>query len=237
MVPNWYLLSLLFALAITHISIAYASEEDEWTDWQEETIVNVSITGNSIIDLDSSDRLVRAYVDVTNFDPRHGYYYMQIIQPITGKIISEKEILIREKDNDQAGADVAYMVNEDAIIENGTPVMGDYQIVITSEYGGIMNSTTFSIIDANYAIPVSSIENVEEELSPSQNEEETNSQSEELEPEDVVLELKPNSETDVQIKIPEWVRNIFIMYAEGSISDDELLAAITFLIDQEIIII
>jgi len=36
-------------------------------------------------------------------------------------------------------------------------------------------------------------------------------------------------------KIPEWVRNIFIWYAEDRISEDELLDAIQFLIDQGIL--
>jgi len=36
-------------------------------------------------------------------------------------------------------------------------------------------------------------------------------------------------------KIPEWVRNIFIWYAEERISEDELLGAIQFLLDQGIL--
>jgi len=36
-------------------------------------------------------------------------------------------------------------------------------------------------------------------------------------------------------KIPEWVRNIFIWYAEDRISEDELLDAIQFLLDQGIL--
>jgi len=36
-------------------------------------------------------------------------------------------------------------------------------------------------------------------------------------------------------KIPEWVRNIFIWYAENQISEDELLNAIQFLLDQGIL--
>jgi L-ascorbate metabolism protein UlaG (beta-lactamase superfamily) len=36
-------------------------------------------------------------------------------------------------------------------------------------------------------------------------------------------------------KIPEWVRNIFIWYGEGQISEDDVLNAITFLIENQII--
>ena len=36
-------------------------------------------------------------------------------------------------------------------------------------------------------------------------------------------------------KIPDWVRNIFIWYGEDKVSEDELLNAIKFLVQQEII--
>ena len=46
-----------------------------------------------------------------------------------------------------------------------------------------------------------------------------------------VTEPKPESVP----KVPEWVRNIFIWYAEEKISEDDLLGAIQFLIDQGIL--
>jgi hypothetical protein len=36
-------------------------------------------------------------------------------------------------------------------------------------------------------------------------------------------------------KIPEWVRNIFVWYAQDQVSEDELLNAIKFLVQQDII--
>lgn len=38
-----------------------------------------------------------------------------------------------------------------------------------------------------------------------------------------------------QKKIPSWVRNIFVWYGEGKVSDDEVINAITYLIDKGII--
>ena len=38
-------------------------------------------------------------------------------------------------------------------------------------------------------------------------------------------------------KIPEWVRNVFVWYAEDSISEKELLQALQFLINEKIIIV
>ena len=40
-----------------------------------------------------------------------------------------------------------------------------------------------------------------------------------------------------QSKIPEWVRNIFVWYAQDTISEKELLNAIQFLINEKIILV
>ena len=45
-----------------------------------------------------------------------------------------------------------------------------------------------------------------------------------------------NMETHaVPSKIPGWVKNVFILYGQGDISEDELLGAIKFLADNGII--
>ena len=40
-----------------------------------------------------------------------------------------------------------------------------------------------------------------------------------------------------QSKIPDWVRNIFVWYAEDSISEKELLQALQYLIKEKIILV
>jgi L-ascorbate metabolism protein UlaG (beta-lactamase superfamily) len=52
-----------------------------------------------------------------------------------------------------------------------------------------------------------------------------------LSQETMVLETIPEPEP----KIPEWVRNIFIWYGEDQISEDELIAALQFLVQEGII--
>ena len=116
--------------------------------WENESIINVSIIGNSIIDLDSNDTLIRAYVDITNYNPADGYYMMRVIQIPTNQIIYDKEIVIREKSNGEAGADVAYMINTDDILQHGTDVLGDYTIEIYSEEGTAIGQTFFSLISS-----------------------------------------------------------------------------------------
>lgn len=232
------ILSYIFFIAMLTMVIPFANgEEDntEWTDWREVTEIKVSIVGNSVIDLDSPNRLIRAYVEVINFDPTDGYYFMHIIQPTTNKTVAEQEILIREKGNGDAGVHVAYLINDEEILENGLPVKGDYEILISTEFGDTQGSASFSIIESSDP----TLESIEEKIISKQtesneNESEFVSEAQIQSEEKSIIEEEPDSIIEAT-KIPDWIRNIFVLYADGSISDQELINAITFLIEQKII--
>jgi len=217
-------------IVISLIPLSFAEEENVSSSWEEETIINVSIIGSSVINLDSSNRLVRAYVDIVNFDPSDGFHYMKIIQPITGKIISEKEIIILGKGNDESGADVAYMINDDDIRENGTAILGDYSIEVYSQKGSAIGGAIFSIIYPSESgiAPISEKSELDEI---------TEDTDELSEPENIDELIEEESEIDNIQKIPDWVKTIFVLYVDGSITENELIAALTFLIDQGIIVI
>ncbi len=187
--------------------------------WDSETIIDVSIVGDSIINLDSTNTLLRVYVDITNFDPSDGYYFLRIIQSTTNTIISEDNIIIREKSNGKAGADVAHLVTED---ELGTTanMLGNYDVIVFTENGGVTGNTTFTVIKPSEAINLSTEFLESNETSTELGEE--NDQSSETE----LINAK---------KIPDWVKNIFVLYSYDEISEDELINALTFLIDQGII--
>jgi hypothetical protein len=224
--------TLIFFLGVSLISPIYGLETDDaWSNWDEPTNIIVSIIGNSEINLDSSNRLIRAYVDIENFDPSDGRYMMRIIQPLTDKIIEENEIVIREKSNGEAGADVAYLIDDDVITTNGTIIQGDYKIEVFSEKGNSIASAAFTIIKpSEYRIQL---------IKESSESESTNKSSEEIN----VLNDNQANKTSLEIntdlenspKIPSWIKNIFILYSEGSITENELLSALKFLIEQGII--
>lgn len=209
---------MIFLISASHI----AEADDDLTSLKEESKITVSIVGNSIIDLDSDNKLLRAYVDIVNHDPSNGYYFLRVIQSATDKIISEAEIIIREKSNDKAGADIAHMFNEEEISINGTAVLGDYEIEVFSENGNAIGTTTFSIIKSSEfsAIQISEITEDIDNIS------ETESVDESVENE---------SQLENTQEIPDWVKNIFILYADGSITENELISALKFLIEQGII--
>jgi hypothetical protein len=216
------------------IPASYVANADNQTSWENETQINISIVGNSIINLDSDNKLLRAYVDIVNHDPRDGYYYLRIIQPITDKIISEEEIIIREKSNDKAGADIAHMFNEEELSNDGVPILGDYKIEVFSEKGIAIGTGTFSIIKPSTPQNIPFIENSESIES------DTNT-SEETVQTDKTVSTEKSVGLDSELKnvqhIPAWVKNIFVLYADGSITENELISALKFLIEQEIIII
>jgi len=60
-----------------------------------------------------------------------------------------------------------------------------------------------------------------------------------------VLELTSEEESEeeleleevIESKIPDWIHEIFVWYAEGTISEDDLLSALKFLVESDIIVL
>ena len=211
------ILGLFSVLLVFLLPSNILAQSDE--GWDEETIIDVSIVGEPVINLDSSNTLLRVYVNITNFDPSDGYYYLRVTQSATDTIISEEEIVIREKSNGQAGADVAHLITEDEINHTGI-MLGNYDVLVLTEFGTAIGNATFSIIK-----PSEPIYQVSSELLSN----ETSTKNNELETTENESELINNK------KIPDWVKNIFVLYSYDEISEDELIAALKYLIEQNII--
>ncbi|MGQ0376277.1 MAG: hypothetical protein ACT4OW_02075 [Nitrososphaerota archaeon] len=189
---------------IMFLTVLQASAEDEQT-------IEITFLGKPVIDIAKEDRLLRADLKITNFDPSDGHFYMQITQLSTQKIIYEKEILADHKGNGVYGMPVAYLVDEHSIKKEGE-VVGDYEMLVASESGGTITKANFSII--NSKIPPNIV--ISNSGSENQN--------------DGIGLLTSESK-----QIPEWIRDIFIWYSEDKISEEELLAAIKSLIQMKII--
>ena len=231
---------------------------------EEPTRIIVSIVGDPVIDLDSTNRLMRASVVVENYNPAAtGAYYMQVIQSSTGKILSDKEILVTPRANDLWGTQIAGMLDEEKINQNGKPVLGNYEIKVRTEYGSYTGSASFQIIKSSESTPPPSTtvqkssELVEEETTSTAIETETETVTEiesetesetETETETVTeIESETESEQDTIIEtqitsngvapsiIPDWIKNIALWYGQGNVTEDEFINAIKFLINQGII--
>ena len=214
---NKFFLLPTVMLAFLIPSISFAESHDSW---DEETSIDVSIVGEPVINLDSSNTLLRMYVDITNFDPRDGYYFLQIVQSSTNTIISEENIVIREKSNGKAGADVAHLVTEDELASTGD-LQGNYDVLVFTEHGNVIGNTTFSIIKPS--APSLFVPEIFDN---------SNETSQNVEP---VIEEVKEPELINEKKIPEWVKNIFVLYSYDEISESELLNALKYLIEEKII--
>jgi len=218
----------IVVLIMMTIPVIYASEA---------TQIKVTIVGDSIINLDETNRLIRASVEVQNYDAAgDGYYFMQLIQPGTGKIISEEEILMSPRANQLWGTQIAGMLDDEKIMKSGKQVLGQYEIKVITELGTATGSAYFTIKKPSEQQPP--IEKVEEEISPTLQDNNSTSITEiENEQEEIheVSELISNGE--VEPKVPEWIKNIALWYGQGTISEDEFIDAIRFLIKEGVVIV
>ncbi len=245
-------LALIVILGITIVPSVNASEE---------TRIILTIVGDPVIDLDTTDRLIRASVLVENYNPTDGAYYMQAIQSSTGKILKETEIFVKDRDNDMWGTEIAGIMDENLISKNGKPVLGNYQLKVYTEFGSNSASVTFSIIKSSEQKQVtpapvneeSKVLDTEEETTidvpESETETETEKEIEEVaetenemvvetenvsEKEKIVAEQVPsNGESNEEI--PGWIKNIALWYGQGNVTEDEFINAIKFLINQGIL--
>jgi len=229
-------LTLIVIFGFTSVPYVDAAEES--------TRILVSIVGDPVIDLDSTNRLMRASVEVINYNPAAtGHYFMQIIQSSTGKILSEKEILITPRANDLWGTHIAGMLDEEKINQNGKPVLGNYEIKVITELSSHTGSAFFKIIKSSESKPAPSTtvqkssELVEDETTSTEIETETETEIElEIESEQVTnVEPQIISNGAVPSIIPDWIKNIALWYGQGNVTEDEFINAIKFLINQGII--
>ncbi len=223
----------IVVLIMMTIPVIYASEA---------TQITVTIVGEPIINLDfdkldEKNRFISAIVEVQNYDAAgDGYYFMQLIQPGTGKIISEEEILMSPRANQLWGTQIAGMLDDEKIMKSGKPVLGEYEIKVITELGTATGTAYFTIKKPTEQQPP--IEKVEEEISPTLQDNNSTSITEiENEQEEIheVSELISNGE--VKPKVPEWIKNIALWYGQGTISEDEFIDAIRFLIKEGVVIV
>ena len=155
MISKTPLIAVLFALSTVTISMAYASSQPQ---------ISLTNAGNSEIDLawEEKDRMVRTWTEFSNFNRNDGSFVMQIIQSETGKIVSESTINVMTNSQNSSisfNTFVLYAVSVQDICQNDefdaeimsleecNPLTGQYEMMISTNDGTVVNSTPFTIID------------------------------------------------------------------------------------------
>ena len=193
---------------------------------EELPIITINFVSGNEIDLDDGPQMIRATVQIQNYDPQDGYHFMQVIRLSDGEIIKDEEISPRVigggVDDNLWQVEVLHYLEPG---ENTIDLIGDYGLRIYSEYGPSEAVSTFSIIKSS--MPITIIPNTVEELVTSN----STSDVEDIEELEIENSVQPES------KIPSWVHDIFVWYADEIISENELLTALEYLIAQEIIVV
>lgn len=180
-------------------------------------VITIDFVSGNIIDLDKT-QMIRAEIQIQNYDPQDGYHFMEIIRLSDDEIIKNTEILPKVIDDNLYGVQILHY------LEPGTDksdLIGDYALRIYSEFGTGEVVSTFSIISSSMPLDITQTP-LEESSIPEEESVEN------------VVSLQ-NDSIQSESKIPSWVHDIFVWYAEETISESELLTAIEYLITQEII--
>ena len=207
------ILGFFSIIILFHVNSAFGLEE--------QPVITIDFISGDTIDLDASPQMIRADIQIQNYDPQHGYHYMEISRISDGEIIKTTEIMPKVINDNLFGVQILHYLEPG---NTETNIVGDYVLRIFSEYGPSEAVSTFAIIESSKPPVVT--QNTTQALEIPEEESENN---EELE----LLEIE-NSE-EIESKIPTWVHDIFVWYAEETISENDLLSAIEYLISEEII--
>lgn len=192
---------------------------------EELPIVTIDFLSGDMIDLDKNSQMIRADIQIQNYNPQDGYHFMQIIRSSDGEIIKTTEIFPKFVDDDLFTVQILHYLEPDADEES---LVGYYDMRIFSEFGTSEKTSTFSVIKSS--MPELFIQNSTETIpipvEVQEEESENNSQ---------VESLQIDNSEQTESKIPAWVHDIFVWYADETISENELLTAIEYLISQGIL--
>ena len=210
------LLVFFSVLLIFQINNIYGAEELP--------VVTIDFVSGDIIDLDKNPQMIRANIEIHNYNPQDGYHFMQIIRQSDGEIMKTTEIFPKFVDDDFFNVQILHYLEPDVDEESS---VGNYDMRIFSEFGTSEATSTFSVIKSS--MPELFVQNTTESLEiPEEIIEEPVNDS-------PVESLQVESSEQTESKIPEWVHDIFVWYADETISENELLTAIEYLISQEIL--
>lgn len=198
-------------LSICLIPINYIYAEEESAE------VMIEFPNGNFIDVDSGATMIRAYVTISNYNPHDGYYYMEVKKMSDETIVKDSEILPSYIDDGVYGVQILHYLDPSGIDEG---LLGDYELRVYSEFGTGESTVPFSIIKSSQTPIVSQNSKILEVSS----EEDSN---EDLQFDDIVTESE----------IPEWIHDIFVWFANGEIGDDDLLSAIKYLVESDIIVL
>ena len=99
---------------------------------EELPVITIEFTSGDTIDLDKSPQMIRAYIQIQNYNPQHGYHFMEISRLSDGEIIKTTEIFPKVVDDNLFDVQILHYLEPD---NTETNIVGDYVMRIFSESG------------------------------------------------------------------------------------------------------
>ena len=114
-----------------------------------ETVITVQMDGPSTFYLDESNQIIRATVEIHNYTPSDGIYFMKVTHLPTQKLMKDSEIYPRNIGNDLWAAQIAYPFLESDITIGDQAFLGEFEIKIRTEKSSNTASTKFLILESS----------------------------------------------------------------------------------------
>ena len=168
---------------------------------------------DSVYYLDSPNKIIRATVEIENYIPSDGGYFMKVTHVPTNKVLKDFQIFPKPSEGDLWAVPIAYTILESDIKVGNQMLFGEFEIHIRTEFGIQTATTNFSIFK-------------------SQDDQESQTQ---IDPPSLELDSGPNDQSFQNI--PEWIKTNAGWWANDKISEPEFLRAIEYLIKNEIMTI
>jgi len=112
------------------------------------------MNGPSTFYLGESNQIIRASVEIQNYTPSDGEYFMKVTHLSTNKVLKDSEIYPKPSGNDLWSVQIAYPFLESDIKVGDQTLFGEFEIHIRTEFGSQTASTKFSILESkNDSIP------------------------------------------------------------------------------------
>ena len=137
-------LIILGIIATFSIGVDYAFAESS------DAIITVQMNGPSTFYLDQSNQIIRATVEIQNYTPSDGIYFMKVTHLPTQRVMKNFDIYPKPSGNSLWSVQIAYPFLESDIKIADQAFLGEFEIHIRTEFGSQTASTTISIFEYTY---------------------------------------------------------------------------------------
>ena len=135
-------------IAETTFTLGKFEPAEELVDPIQESPTKITIKTNDIVYyLNSTNSNIQADVEIQNYSPNDGLYFIKIIHIPTQKILKIFEVQPIDSGFGLWTAQIVYPIQESEIITDDQTLFGEFELQINTEYGFQTATTTFSILE------------------------------------------------------------------------------------------